>query len=237
MSNFIPRLNVLYYKHILDKSFKRFFHEYNDKFVKSGEEYILTKQFVKSKIKKLFKSYIVEELKNHITKYSISSPDYYIIIGSCFPKDNILLKYKQDNYIPEKIFKIIDKEPLLKYYLKEHDIRVDIMMFNDVFEELFVYFSNQKNIKKEFGNDVRNLFMIDNDRLDCKMMYETIRHVFGKANVVNLQKKNGIEDFVINSLNEKIDNYVHGKHSLIESNVLEMDKAEIRQNICNFMNS
>ncbi len=79
--------------------------------------------------------------------------------------------------------------------------------------------------------------MIDNDRLDCKMMYETIRHVFGKANVVNLQKKNGIEDFVINSLNEKIDNYVHGKHSLIESNVLEMDKAEIRQNICNFMNS
>ena len=50
MSSFIPRLNVLYYKHILDKSFRRFFDEYNDKFVKSDNVYVLSKQLVKSKI-------------------------------------------------------------------------------------------------------------------------------------------------------------------------------------------
>lgn len=236
MSSFIPRLNVLYYKHILDKSFRRFFDEYNDKFVKSDNVYVLSKQLVKSKIKKLFKGYIIEELKNHISEYSFSNPDYYIIIGSCLPKDNILLKYKQDNYIPEKIYKIMDREPLLRYYLKENDIHIDIMMFNEIFEELFVYFSNQNNIIKEFGKNVRNLFMIDNDRLDCKMMYETIRYIFGKVNVINLQKKGKITDFAINSLNEKIDQYVHGKHSLIESDMMIMDREEIKQNITNFMN-
>ena len=44
--------------------------------------YVLSKQLVKSKIKKLFKGYIIEELKNHISEYSFSNPDYYIIIGS-----------------------------------------------------------------------------------------------------------------------------------------------------------
>ena len=78
--------------------------------------------------------------------------------------------------------------------------------------------------------------MIDNDRLDCKMMYETIRYVFGKVNVINLQKKGKITDFAINSLNEKIDQYVHGKHSLIESDMMIMDREEIKQNITNFMN-
>ena len=237
MSSYIPKINVLYYKHILDKSFQRFFNDYNDSFVKSNGEYVFSKLIAKNKLIKIFRKYIVDEIKGHITEYSISDLNYYIIIGSCFPKDNILLKYKQDNYIPEKIFNIIEKYPNIRYFLKETDIHVDLMLFNDVFENVFEYLRERKNILKEFGKNTTNLYMMWNDRLDCKMMYETIRHIFGKVNVVNLHKKNKITDSVINSLNENIDKYVHGKHSLIDSDMMEMDRDEIRQNITNFMNS
>lgn len=237
MSNYIPKINVLYYKHILDKSFQRFFNDYNDSFTRSNGEYVFSKLIVKNKLIKIFKNYIIEEIKKHITEYSLSNPNYYIIIGSCFPKDNILLKYRQDNYIPEKIFKLIEKEPNIRYFLKETDIHVDLHLFNDVFENIFEYLLSKKNILKEFGKNTTNLYMIRNDRLDCKMMYETIRHIFGKVNVVNLQKKGNISDFVINSLNENIDKYVHGKHTLIDSNMMEMDREEIKQNIFDFMNS
>lgn len=236
MSSYIPKINVLYYKHILDKSFQRFFNDYNDSFVKSNGEYVFSKLIAKNKLIKIFRKYIVDEIKGHITEYSISDLNYYIIIGSCFPKDNILLKYKQDNYIPEKIFNIIEKYPNIRYFLKETDIHVDLMLFNDVFENVFEYLRERKNILKEFGKNTTNLYMMWNDRLDCKMMYETIRHIFGKVNVVNLHKKNKITDSVINSLNENIDKYVHGKHSLIDSDMMEMDRDEIRQNITNFMN-
>lgn len=236
MSGYIPKINVLYYKHILDKSFQRFFNDYNDSFVKSNGEYVFSKLIAKNKLIKIFRKYIVDEIKRYITEYSISDLNYYIIIGSCFPKDNILLKYKQDNYIPEKIFNIIEKYPNIRYFLKETDIHVDLMLFNDVFENVFEYLRERKNILKEFGKNTTNLYMMWNDRLDCKMMYETIRHIFGKVNVVNLHKKNKITDSVINSLNENIDKYVHGKHSLIDSDMMEMDRDEIRQNITNFMN-
>lgn len=236
MPSYIPKINVLYYKHILDKSFQRFFNDYNDSFVKSNGEYVFSKLIAKNKLIKIFRKYIVDEIKRHITEYSISDLNYYIIIGSCFPKDNILLKYRQDNYIPEKIFNIIEKYPNIRYFLKETDIHVDLMLFNDVFENVFEYLRERKNILKEFGKNTTNLYMMWNDRLDCKMMYETIRHIFGKVNVVNLHKKNKITDSVINSLNENIDKYVHGKHSLIDSDMMEMDRDEIRQNITNFMN-
>ena len=80
----------------------------------------------------MLQDYIVDELKKHVKPVDVLKSDMYFIIGSCFPASNFLLKYKLSNvYFPAKLEKFIEDNSSIKYVLKEKDIKVDILAFNN----------------------------------------------------------------------------------------------------------
>jgi hypothetical protein len=98
----LPKYNLLYYKALIDKCFVTFFSEHNDVFTNVDGIYIMADSFSKAKIKAEFKRYLQVELKQYVKPYSVLEPDYYMIIGACMPKDNLLLKFNNDK-LPEKL--------------------------------------------------------------------------------------------------------------------------------------
>lgn len=98
-----PKFNLLYYKALLDKCFLRFFDEFNDSFDSVKNQYIFAKDPGKVIMKNIFKTYLIEELKNYVKKFSILQPEYFLIIGACEPTDNFLLQYLDENTFPQKL--------------------------------------------------------------------------------------------------------------------------------------
>lgn len=219
-----PKLNLLYYKNIVDCAIKGFVSANNDMFVKDGDNYVFAKSITRQMLMKRMKVFVLNELGKYIEPYSILNPNHYFIIGSCFPKDNILLsRASESKYFPEKLKKLIQRPDNLKYILKEKDIKIDIEMFNCVLEDIFNnLFRNSKKLD--------NIHFIRHNRLDCYAMYRIIKDGYGASNVVNLHKKHmsNIKS-AIYSVNEMIDLYVHGKKEVIRSSELEFIRAEIIQ--------
>jgi len=56
------------------------------------------------------KKAVVGTLMKHAVKYDRLKPTYYLIIGACMPKDNMLLKYKDMQYFPQKLDKIVNSK-------------------------------------------------------------------------------------------------------------------------------
>lgn len=217
-----PRINLLYYKNLLDKCFLRFFEEFNADFNKTDGGYVFSNKISQVTIKKTFVKYLKDELKNFIPEFKEAAPEYLFIIGSCIPGDNILLNsFGEDEYFPQKFRKILETVPDVKYYLKESDIHIDIRMFNAVFEDIFLDFLNRK------VSVARNVFFIRHNRLDCYMMYKTIKQRFGSL-TVNLHKKFFTsDDRCIHSVNENIDMYSHRKLEILRSEEMRPYRDEI----------
>lgn len=235
MENSCPKINLLYYKNILDKCFIRFFSDFNDKFTKSGDDYIYTNNTSKTKLKRIFIQYVVSEIKQYIKPNSITNQNFYFIIGGCLPKNNILLEVS-DSYFPEKLKKIIYSDYQLKYILKEKDIKLDLILFNDIVDNIFLMlFKNRTSVIKYFGNDYSNLFFIRHDRLSCYSMFKTLKFIFGGGSCVNIYKDQfvGIKTPII-AINDLIDKYSNNKQKL--NTLLEFKNilCEIKQfvNVC-----
>lgn len=60
------------------------------------------------KLAGVLKKTIVDVLRKHAVKYDRLKPTYYLIIGACMPKDNMLLKYKDMQYFPQKLDKLVN---------------------------------------------------------------------------------------------------------------------------------
>lgn len=58
----LPKINLVYYKNILDLALAKFFDECNDSFSKIGEYYVLSKQFTKTSLKACLEKHIAHEL-------------------------------------------------------------------------------------------------------------------------------------------------------------------------------
>ena len=232
----IPKINLVYYKNILDNVFARFFEDYNDSFTKSNGLYVFSGSLARSSLKRKLTEYFVEELSPLVEDYDVLKPNYYFIIGSCFPCDNMLLSHLPENSrFPEKLKKFVTQHPNIKYALKENDIRIDDEMFNCIFEDIFNrFFNDRKEILKAFGKRKTNLRFIKYNNLDCYSTYRIVKDVFGKINVVNLHKKNidSMKD-VIRSLNEIIGSHVLKKKEICRSPELEMVREEIREYVEN----
>lgn len=235
----MPKICLLYYKNILDLVFKRFFEEHNDFFTKIDGRYVLSNDFNYFHIKKLFVQYISEEIKYLITPYSNDNPNYYFIIGSCSPKNNLLMKYRDKGYFPLKLYNMIKMKYDIKYFIKEKDISINIIKFNEVLIEIFNdLFKSRKNIDKYIGKEYQNLFFIQHRNLDCYCMYRIVKYLYGKSNCINLHKEKLSEvGQVIVALNDLICKYVHSKRELIKSDDFKSIRDEISGYIKKCINS
>ena len=234
------KLNLLYYKNILDRVFAQFCKDYNDFFTKVGEDYVLSRGFTKHQINKVLQNYIIDELKRHIKPAKVLRSDIYFIIGSCFPASNFFLKYKLSNvYFPAKLEKFIQDNPNIKYVLKEKDIKVDISAINDIVCQIFnKMFTNRKYILKLIGSEYSNVFFVTNNQLDCYAMFKTIKMLYGKTNCINIYKQNFLEDEIqpFIAVNELIDKYIGNKQHIFQSNCFQKISAEVKQYIDSCLN-
>lgn len=235
MDNIIPKINLIYYKNILDNVLCRFFEDCNGLFSKDGDLYVFSGRTSRTSLKKILTAYFIEELGKVITDYDVLKPNYYFVIGSCLPCDNMLLSHLSDERIPKKLKLFIRQHPSIKYVLNEHDIKIDFEMFNGIFEEIFNgFFGSRKKVLDSFGKNKTNLRFIKYENLDCYSLYRMVKDMFGKINVVNLHRKN-LDNMknVMRSLNEVIGSYVLKKKEICRDRDLDMVRREIRAYIEN----
>lgn len=197
--------------------------EFNDDFVKIDRYYILGKAYSKSQLENFFTKNIVATIKSIFKPYDITNVEYNFIIGSCMPYDNILLDFKANGeYFPAKLDKLLQSNIQLKYLLKEHDIKIDIILFNEIFNSIFnKLFSSHSFHMKQFGKTFSNLIFIQHARLDCYSMFKTLKFLYGKNACTNVWKDclqakySNIVPMI--SINELICKYMHNKHELNRS--------------------
>lgn len=227
----IPKINLIYFKNIIDNSITRFINDASSFFIKENDRYILSKKISRKKLTSYIEEYIKTEISSLATEYDITQPNYYFVIGSCFPCDNMLLDYETDIHkIPTKIKKVIEEHPNIKYVLKEKDVIIDIKTINYIFEEIFSKFFEQKNILKKFGKKYKNLFFIKHEKIDCYSMYRIIKDIYGRANTINLHKKNKekmAENIV--SINELIGKSIQKKKEICRNETNSYIRNEIKQ--------
>lgn len=230
----LPKYNLLYYKALIDKCFLSFFTNYNNSFIKnSNNNYILADNFSKNKLKTIFKKYLSDEIKLYVKPYNLLEPNYFLIIGACQPKNNLLLKFKDDNYFPEKLNKIINYDFQIKYLIKEQDIKLDLIKFNQVLFEIFLeLFKSQHKLLQLIGKEYKNVFFIQHSKLDCYSMFKTIKFLYGKNNCWNIYKEQfyNIKSPII-AINDLIDKYIHNKINMNKSLEFKLIVQEVKQYI------
>lgn len=184
-----PKINLLYYKNILDLMILEFFDKYNDLFIKQDGLYVFSANFSKSKLKSILNELFINAITKYVTEFDLLNPNYYFIISSCLPKDNLLLSLRTKEVFPKKLDLLLTKNINYKYILVEKDIKIDFSLFNQIFIEIFnKYFLNSKNVLKDFGPDYKNIFFIQHNRLDCYMLFKIIKNKFGDENCINIWK-------------------------------------------------
>ena len=92
------KVNLVYYKNVLDLVILDFFDKYNDMFVKDGNMYIFGSDMSKSGLRDLIRKSFVENLSRYIEKFDILNLKYNFVISSCLPKDNILLDFRKRSF-------------------------------------------------------------------------------------------------------------------------------------------
>lgn len=225
----MPKLNLLYYKNLLDLCFYRFFALYEDCFAKDGDCYVLAKCPSRSKLQRIFIALLKEVMLQYVKPYDVLDANYYFILGSCMPKDNLLLKFK-DGYFPEKLNSVIDGKLQLKYLLKEHDIKLDMVLFNQVFIDIFTkFFEDNDAMRKLLGSKYKNVVFVMNKKLDCYALFKTVKFLYGKSNCTNLYDKFKDKRSPIVAVNDLICRYVHNKAALNKSHEFKLAVAEVKQ--------
>lgn len=219
---------LIYYKELINTCLLKFFNDFNDYFVIENNCYIFSANYSISKLKTIFKKYIKTEIKTYCKpNKDIFQNDYYLVIGGCLPKDNILLQYKDLQYFPEKLNKLILNEHQIKYILKEQDIKLNIIQINEIFIELFnEFFNNKLTIGKQYNN----IIFIQHKRLDCYLLFKTLKFLLGNKNCVNLYEKyfKNNKQCII-AINDKIQQYIHNKNLLNSNNEYKIIVNEIKQ--------
>jgi hypothetical protein len=224
MASFVPRFKLVYYKHLLENSFSRFIGEHGDDFTRDCGTYVFSSPMSLKRIRDELERNILEEIDRYSGEYSVVKPEYLVVIGSCFPKSNILLKYIPENiYIPEKLRKYMEEHPDVKYFHREKDLRFDDDALNCIFEEMFNDFF--RNPPK------RNVVFVKHRNLDCYLMFKVLKNIYGSANIVNVHDEySGEMRNSLVSINEWILKYAR-KRNIINNEEMRLTVAEIRQHL------
>ncbi len=227
----MPKFNLLYYKNILDIAFQMFFDENNSKFKKQDGCYILASTMSISQLLSAFKRHVAAVIKQYAAPYTVDAPSYWLVIGACMPKDNILLKCKNGQYFPAKLQKLIDSPWQIKWLLKEKDIKIDIVKFNDACIQLFnKCFCSNAMVMKLLGKEWSNVHFIQHCQLDCYSMFKTVKALYGRSNCINVwkDKMQSVKQPLV-AVNDLIDRYIHNKADLNKLPQFKIAVQEVKQ--------
>lgn len=226
------KLDFLYYKHLLDVAFIKFFDECNDFFSKDiSGTYVFSSDISRNQLKEYFKKSIVAELKSLNTSWTLEKPRCLVIVGSCFPKDNILLELKDSNkYFPVKLSNFIESNPTTKWILKERGIHLDFPEFNSILVELFNDFFKENSSTNKSGF-LKNILFITHRHLDCYAIFKILKIAYGKSSVCNLYKKTELEkkNLPLIAINELVSKYVNNKSKMNSSSKFKEYANEVKQ--------
>ena len=223
-----PRINLLYYKSIVDRCISRFIEEHDSDFTRQENgEYVFSNGVSEQTLKKIFLGYVKDELGQIVSGYKNSSPEFYFILGSCFPGENILLEF--GGRAP-KLRKLIEIIPDVTYFLKESDIRMDMRMVNSALDGIFSKFMKEK--RKTWPN----VFFLRHRKVDCYMLYRFIKNTYGSM-AVNVGKRfySG-GDRAIFSINDDIDKICPFKDDYIKRGFFKNIENEVYQYIDTCLN-
>lgn len=180
---------------------------------------------------------VSEQLSQIVEKFELTAPKYFFIVGCCCPAENILRSFIPAGTCPEKLKLMLERFPEIKYVVRETDIEIDQCEFNRVFDDVFNdFFINPDKSLKLFCPNRRNVFFIRHRLLDCDIISKILRHVFGKANCVNISSPASRKTKTVVALNELIEQLVVDKNILNMYEPFKTAVSEIRQYAMECMN-
>ena len=228
-----PRLRLLYYKNVLDLALISFFGVFNHDFTKtSSSRYVFSSDASRESLKKTLKQIICNNLKDLVEPWTIEAPNWLVLLGGCYPKNNIILKYKGiKDYFPAKLDRVLELKPSIKWILSEKDIDLDIELFNELFNEIFQEISSKKIILGQ------NVVCISHKNLDCYMLFKIIKWIYGKSACINVYEDNNISKrkLPLVAINDLLSKYIHNRQAMNKSREFKQYALEVKQQLENLL--
>lgn len=222
------KLGLIYYKNVLDIAVKDFFDAYSASFKRDSSKgrYVFGGGLSMQALSRSLERCIVSAMSTIMDSSSVARDDYVIVIGSCYPKDNILLPLSSKSSIPTKLDAFISSNPTVKWLLNEDDIDIDIDALNGSAMSIFnKYFNDPSSLK-----DVHSSIMfISHSKLDCYMMFKVLKWAYGDVNCVNLwdRCKTSKDEHLV-SLNSLIARFADGKKILSKNAMFKRCANEVK---------
>ncbi len=232
-----PKLRLLYYKNVLDLAVARFFGEFNDDFSKTNaSRYVFSSDASRESLKKTFKRIIIEVIEELAEPWSIESPSWLVLLGGCYPKNNIILKHRDSkDYFPAKLEKTLKMKPAVKWILAEKDIDIDLELFNEIFNEVF---SELATKKIQLKPTLKNVVCISHKSLDCYMLFKILKWIYGRSACNNVYESSGISksNLPLIAINDLLSRYIHNKQAMNKSREFKKYALEVKQQIAELLN-
>ena len=223
------KLRLIYYKNLLDSAVEKMFAEIGSMFSRADAGvYVFSAGWSELKLAKLFERCLRDSMLE-VIEPSSKTYDKYIVISSCWPKDNLLLKMRNKSYFPAKLEKLIIEKPNIKYLLREKDICIDIEMLNSVFISTFNKMFNGNYSLKLLGEDFSNVLFVSHSSLDCYALFKVIKWTYGNSSCINIWKEKMQKQMQhLVAVNELISKYVQKKNCMNKSKELKECAREVK---------
>ena len=224
------KLNLIYWKCLLDSAVEKMFDVIGNMFTRTDDgTYVFSSGWSEAKMSKLFENCLRESMLE-VIEPSDETSDKYIVISSCWPKDNMLLKLKNGSCFPKKLDNLINERPSIKYLMREKDICIDIESLNNVFISCFnKMFNNANNILKLLGNSFTNVIFLSHSHLDCYALFKIVKHIYGNVNCINVWKEKMVSQTQhLIAVNELISKYIAKKTCMNRSQELKTYAKEVK---------
>lgn len=228
------KLRLIYYKDIVDMALKAFISQNKDFFTKSDGKYVFGKSGAQSKLKAEFEDGIVAAIRYLIESRIKSDNDKLVVIGSCFPPENMIMQFKDESYFPKKLNDVMREKPYVKWTLKEYDIAVDMNAVNwqlsEIFNEMFAGDSRVYKSLKKYGVVKNDIICVAHKSLDSYAIFKVIKWIYGGSNCMNVHaEKLGDYTPCLIDMNELASKYVHRKNEMNKSHFFKKCALEIKE--------
>lgn len=178
-------INCVPFQFIVDDCIKQFFNDNQEYIIKENEIYIFTKMISRSVLKNMFLTYmnITFEKYIHPNIYNSGVINYYIITDTSLPFKNFR---KDDCFskLSELHKKYLLKNIFIKYAFKDRSIKIDELLINSIFDEIFVDFFKNISLLNEHKLIYNNVMFFRHNLLSYNDIYKILCRMFGK-NIVN----------------------------------------------------
>jgi len=175
------KIKVVPYEFIVSESIRMFFDNHQEYFYKENGQYIFVRNIDPNVLKNILLSYMTSIITDKFHRNLFHLDTLYFIVDNCYPHMN----WRRNDYqsrLTEEANKFIKRETMLKYLIKERDIKIDELAFNSAFDKQFTeFFTDPEKVLTYLGHNniifFKNAFMTETD------VYSSIENVFGKYNV------------------------------------------------------